>query len=65
MKTLQQSSEKYIRNCIRAFLNGETGCNEAWLARVAASAGADAVRAALAAHEKETRLAFLWSFREA
>lgn len=61
MKTLQQSSEKYIRNSIRAFLNNETGCNEAWLTRVAASAGEDATLAALEVYANDPRLAFLRS----
>lgn len=65
MKTLQQSSEKYIRNSIRAFLSREVGCNEAWLEHVAASAGTDAVRAALAVHGSEPRIAFLRSLYKA
>jgi hypothetical protein len=59
MKTLQQSSEKYIRNSIRAFLNNETGCNEVWLTRVAVSAGEESVRKALAVYASDPRLTFL------
>ena len=57
MKTAKQGEVAYIRNSIRAYLDGTQ--TENWLIGVAGAVSPNVVREALAEHPNESRLAFL------
>lgn len=55
--TIQQDAEKYIRNSIRAYLEGSK--NEKWILGVVDAVSADALVKALAYYGNNPRLEFL------